>query len=172
MVASTNYIFEVLSAHPNTPRMAQMTTVIMSTGMSSARNRFVKKRRISPTIVLPISVRMCSPFCCFLDRVPSNAAYHLHRTRKRGPVLGTLGTGLALGLMWFPPHLRRATYQALGLRAAVHPGGPLRPGFGPNIPVEREVDAGVVRYTEEVAEFARRLADAEERLRLRAEEDP
>ena len=64
--------------------------------------------------------------------------------------------------MWFPPHIQRAIYQALGLRAAVHPGGPLRPGFGPNITVEGEVDAGVVRYTEEVAEFARRLADAEE----------
>jgi hypothetical protein len=43
----------------------------------------------------------------------------------REEVFRMLQTSLALGLMWFPPHLRRQVYEALGLRATIHPGGPL-----------------------------------------------
>src|SRR3712207_1401120 len=53
----------------------------MLMGMSSARNRFVKKRRISPTIVLPMSVRMSSLFS-LLRLVPSGVGYHLNQPRK------------------------------------------------------------------------------------------
>ena len=60
----------------------------------------------------------------------------------REAVLGMLGTGLALGLRWFPPPLRRHIYEALGLRATIHPGGPLGPGYGPNVSVEGWLDAG------------------------------
>jgi hypothetical protein len=83
-------------------------------------------------------------------------------------VLKTFGTGLALGLTWFPPRLRRQVYEALGLRATVHPGGPLGPGYGPNVSVEGWLDAGAWRYTEELAEFVRRLAETDRRLEERA----
>ena len=65
----------------------------------------------------------------------------------REAVIGMLGAGLALGLMWFPPRLRRQAYEALGLRAMVHPGGPLGPGHGPNVTAEGWLDAGAWRYT-------------------------
>ncbi len=83
-----------------------------------------------------------------------------------------LGAGLALGLTWFPPRLRRQAYEALGLRATVHPGGPLGPGHGPQVSAEGWLDAGAWRYTEELAEFALGLAEADRRLRERAQGDP
>ncbi len=86
-------------------------------------------------------------------------------------VLEMISTGLALGLRWFPPHLRRQVYEALGLRATVHPGGPLGPGYGPNVSVEGWLDAGAWRYTEELAEFARELAEVDRRLWERAKDD-
>ncbi len=54
----------------------------------------------------------------------------------------------------------------------VHPGGPLGPGHGPNVTAEGWLDAGAWRYTEELAEFARKLAEAEERLLAEEQEDP
>jgi hypothetical protein len=66
-----------------------------------------------------------------------------------------------------PPNFQVTLERLLG-RPHLELGGPevtlqpLGPGFGPNITIEEEVDAGIVRYTEEVAEFVRRLADAEE----------
>ncbi len=90
----------------------------------------------------------------------------------REEVFRMLHTSLALGLMWFPPHLRRQVYEALGLRATIHPGGPPGPGYGPNVSVEGWLDAGAWRYTEELAQFARGLAEADQRLQERAKDDP
>ena len=69
----------------------------------------------------------------------------------------TFGTGLRLGLYWFPPHLRRGVYELMGLKAFLYPDG--------GCAVEGGLDASVVRYTQEVAEFAERLAEADERTR-------
>jgi hypothetical protein len=93
---------------------------------------------------------------------------HTHREE----VFRMLQTSLALGLIWFPPHLRRQVYEALGLRATIHTGGPLGPGYGPNVSVEGWLDAGAWRYTEELAQFARGLAEADQRLQERAKDDP
>ena len=66
----------------------------------------------------------------------------------------TFGTGLRLGLYWFPPHLRRGVYELIGLKVFLYPDG----GYT----VEGGLDASAVRYTQEVAEFAERLAEADE----------
>ena len=63
-------------------------------------------------------------------------------------------------------------YGALGLRATIHPGGPLGPGYSPNVSVESWLDAGAWRYIEELAQFARRLAEVDQRLQERAKDDP
>ncbi len=41
-----------MTTQPITPPMAQMSMVIMLIGMSSARTRFVRKRRTTPRIAL------------------------------------------------------------------------------------------------------------------------
>ena len=69
----------------------------------------------------------------------------------------TFGTGLRLGLYWFPSHLRRGVYELMGLKVCLYPDG----GYA----VEGDLDSSVVRYTQEVAEFADRLAEADERTR-------
>ena len=76
---------------------------------------------------------------------------------RRQALLRTFGTGLRLGLYWFPPHLRRGVYELMGLNVFLHPDG----GYA----IEGDLNAGVVRYTQEVAEFAERLAEADERTR-------
>jgi site-specific DNA recombinase len=76
---------------------------------------------------------------------------------RREALLRMFGTGLRLGLYWFPPHLRRGVYELTGLKVFLHPDG----GYA----VEGDLDASVVRYTQEVAEFADRLAEADERTR-------
>ena len=45
----------------------------------------------------------------------------------------------------------------MGLRVSKHPGGGLT--------IEGDLDASVVRYTQEVAEHARRLSEVDERTR-------
>ncbi|HLL39090.1 MAG TPA: hypothetical protein VK357_05405 [Rubrobacteraceae bacterium] len=76
---------------------------------------------------------------------------------NRRTILEAYGTGLQLGLMWFPPHLRRQVYLALGLVAWVSPDGLVR--------IEGSFDAAVVRLTREVEEYARALMEADERTR-------
>ena len=68
--------------------------------------------------------------------------------------------------------VHRPARGALGLRATIHPGGPLGPGYGPNVSVEGWLDAGAWRYTEELAQFVRELAEADRRLWERAKDDP
>jgi site-specific DNA recombinase len=76
---------------------------------------------------------------------------------RREALLRTFGTGLRLGLCWFPPHLRRGVYELMGLKVFLRPDG----GYA----VEGDLDASVVRYTQEVAEFAERLSEADKRTR-------
>lgn len=76
---------------------------------------------------------------------------------NRRAILEAYGTGLQLGLMWFPPHLRRQVYLALGLVAWVSPDG--------LVGIEGYFDADVVRLTREVEEYARALMEADERTR-------
>jgi len=76
---------------------------------------------------------------------------------RREVLLRMFGTGLRLGLYWFPPHLRRGVYELMGLRVHKHPGG----GFT----IEGDLDASVVRYTQEIAEYAEGLREVDERTR-------
>jgi len=76
---------------------------------------------------------------------------------RREVLLRMFGTGLRLGLYWLPPHLRRGVYDLMGLRVHVRVGG----GFT----IEGDLDASVVRYTQEIAEYAERLREVDERTR-------
>ncbi len=76
---------------------------------------------------------------------------------NRHAILEAYGTGLQLGLYWFPPHLRRQVYLALGLVAWVSPDGV--------VGIEGSFDADVMRLTREVEEYARALMEVDERTR-------
>ena len=76
---------------------------------------------------------------------------------NRRAILGAYGTGLQLGLWWFPPYLRRQVYAALGLVAWVSPDGP--------VCIEGSFDADVIQLTREVEEYARALMEVDERTR-------
>jgi hypothetical protein len=71
-------------------------------------------------------------------------------------ILETFGEGLKLGLMWFPPQMRRAIYQMLRLKLTVSGDGTIR--------AEADVDANVIRLTRDVEEYARRLNEAKWRI--------
>jgi DNA invertase Pin-like site-specific DNA recombinase len=86
------------------------------------------------------------------------AQEHSHNLEaNRRAILDAYGTGLQLGLTWFPPHLRRQVYLALGLVAWVSPDG--------LVGIEGSFDADVVRLTREVEGYARALMEADERTR-------
>ena len=76
---------------------------------------------------------------------------------RREDLLRMFGKGLRLGLAWFPPHLRRALYELMSLAAYRRSDGSLS--------IEGDLDASVVRYTQEVAEYADRLREVDERTR-------
>ena len=42
---------------------------------------------------------------------------------RREALLRTFGTGLRLGLYWFPPHLRRGVYELMSLNVFLYPDG-------------------------------------------------
>ena len=88
-------------------------------------------------------------------RRAAERAHNLEANRRA--ILEAYGTGLQLGLHWFPPHLRRQVYLALGLVAWVSPEG--------LVGIEGSFDADVVRLTREVEEYARALMEADERTR-------
>lgn len=67
-------------------------------------------------------------------------------------ILETFGQGMKLGLMWFPPQMRRAIHQMLRLKITVSGDG--------TIWAEADVDANVIRLTRDVEEYARRLNEA------------
>jgi hypothetical protein len=92
-----------------------------------------------------------------LSRVRHSSARVRELEERREALLRMFGTGLRLGLLWFPPHLRRGVYELMGLRVILQAGG----GFS----IEGDLDASVVRYTQEVAEYAERLQEVDERTR-------
>jgi hypothetical protein len=70
-----------------------------------------------------------------------------------------------------------AAPQEAGLRGArsqgdYPPGRAARSRLPPNVSVEGWLDGGAWRYTEELAQFARGLAEADQRLWERAKDDP
>jgi hypothetical protein len=71
---------------------------------------------------------------------------------RKALILTWFGTGLTLGLAYFPSVLRRATYGLLGLRASVEPGG--------RVSIEGVLDAGVVRLGRDVEEYVTTLEEA------------
>jgi site-specific DNA recombinase len=92
-----------------------------------------------------------------VSRVRHSSARVRELEERREALLRMFGTGLRLGLVWFPPHLRRGVYELMGLRVILQAGG----GFS----IEGDLDASVVRYTQEVAEYAERLQEVDERTR-------
>ena len=92
-----------------------------------------------------------------LEKARDAASQVRELEERREAILRMFGTGLRLGLYWFPPHLRRGVYELMGLRVVLHPDG----GFS----LEGEVSANMVRMSEEVTEFAEQLMEADERTR-------
>lgn len=92
-----------------------------------------------------------------LERAREAAKRTRNLEANRRAILEAYGTGLQLGLMWFPPLLRRQVYLALGLVAWVAPDGPVE--------IEGSFDADVIRLTREVEEYARSLMEVDERTR-------
>ena len=78
------------------------------------------------------------------------------REDNRRAILEAYGTGLQLGLHYFPPHLRRQVYGALGITAYVSPDGAIE--------IEGYFDADVIRLTCELEEYALALREAEGRI--------
>ncbi len=72
---------------------------------------------------------------------------------NRRAVLAAFGSGLQLGLFYFPPSLRRQVYGALGLGALVFPDG--------SVEVEGHFDAAAIRLTKEVEQHAPALREIE-----------
>jgi hypothetical protein len=75
----------------------------------------------------------------------------------RRAILDAYGTGLQLGLYWFPPRLRRQVYLALGLVVWVSPDGV--------VGIEGSFGADVIRLTREVEEYAAAMMEADEKTR-------
>jgi site-specific DNA recombinase len=76
--------------------------------------------------------------------------------RAKRALLEMFGTGLMVGLYWFPKRLRRQIYGLMGLRVLVHPDG----GFE----IEGAFDADLMRLSPEVEEYAAGLREIEGRL--------
>lgn len=92
-----------------------------------------------------------------LERTREEARHEAARQHNRRAILEAFGTGLQLGVVWFPPELRRQLYDALGLRALVSPDG--------SVVLEGSFDEATIRLTKEILEYAAALKEAEERLR-------
>ena len=92
-----------------------------------------------------------------LSRVQHSSARVRELEERREELLRMVGTGLRLGLYWFPPHLRRGVYELMGLRVLLQAGG--------RFTIEGDLDASVVRCTQEIAEYADRLREVDERTR-------
>lgn len=58
-----------------------------------------------------------------LGRVHQSAARVRELEERREALLRMFGTGLRLGLYWFPPHLRRGVYELMGLRIFLRADG-------------------------------------------------
>jgi hypothetical protein len=91
-----------------------------------------------------------------LDRTKREAEDVRMREDNRRTILEACGTGLQLGLHYFPPHLRRQVYGALGITAYVSPDGAVE--------IEGYFDADVIRLTREVEEYALALRKAEGKI--------
>jgi hypothetical protein len=92
-----------------------------------------------------------------LERAQAAAESVHNLEANRRAILEAYGTGLQLGLYWFPPHLRSQVYAALGLVAWVSPEG--------LVSIEGSFDANVIRLTREVEQYAKALMDVDERVR-------
>lgn len=102
-----------------------------------------------------------------LERARMDAERASASEANRREILEAYGTGLQLGLLWFPPHLRRQVYDALGLAVLVSPGAP-----EPGLEIEGSFSANIIRLTREVAQYAAALKDAEKRLHKEEREAP
>lgn len=58
-----------------------------------------------------------------LGRAHQSVARVRELEERREALLRMFGTGLRLGLYWFPPHLRRGVYELMGLRVVLRAGG-------------------------------------------------
>jgi hypothetical protein len=107
-----------------------------------------------------------------LDEDRATAEQHLDRLKggqqriqqlkaQKRFILETFGEGLKLGLMWFPPQVRRAIYQMLQLKITVSGDG--------TIWAEADVNANVICLTRDVEEYARRLNEAKRRIEVQQE---
>jgi hypothetical protein len=77
------------------------------------------------------------------------------RAQKRF-VLETFGLGLKLGLVYFPPQMRRAIYEMLQLKITVSDDD--------SVYIDGNLDANVMRLTQDIEEYAHILRKAEQRM--------
>jgi hypothetical protein len=71
--------------------------------------------------------------------------------RLKRTLLEAFGTGLKLELTWMPPSLRRAIYQALGIRVTASADGSMR--------AEARVDEATIRLPQEAERYAAGLKE-------------
>ena len=83
---------------------------------------------------------------------------------ERRAVLEMFGTGFALGLVWFPPSIRRGVYDLLRLRVVVQPSAHPRAFANPRVTIEGDLDRNVVACTEEVERYVAALREADRRI--------
>ncbi len=79
--------------------------------------------------------------------------------KAKRAVLEIFGTGLMVGLEWFPPKLRREIYGLLGLRVEVHADRTLD--------ISGEFDADLIRLalgSPEVEDYVAGLREVEQRI--------
>ena len=92
-----------------------------------------------------------------LERARHAAERAAETERAKRAVLSMFGTGLMLGLHWFPPRLRRHVYGLMALRVAVYPGGDLE--------LEGRFDVDLMKLTPEVEAWVAGLREIDERTR-------
>jgi hypothetical protein len=76
--------------------------------------------------------------------------------RLKRTLLEAFGTGLKLELTWMPPSLRRAIYQALGIRVTASADGSMR--------AEARVDEATIRLPQEAERYAAGLKEIDKRI--------
>jgi chromosome segregation ATPase len=91
-----------------------------------------------------------------LDRLRQDRGRLEELKAQRRFVLETFGEGLALGLFYCPPQLRRAVYELLRLKITVGADGSV-------VHVEGDLDANMVRVSEDLERYAARLNEAKRR---------